>query len=346
MRNSMIYLRDKPNVADTCMATLALMRAGSTPSQGEHGRAIRRALDFLSAEVEKSDPMSLYVTNVRDTRVQSKLGPYIDTFLTALVLAESKGRMSDESGNKRIAASLNKVIDKIERNQQADGTWDKRGWAPVLSQSMAAKALNRAAQAGVPVREEIRAKAELYARRQFDGKSGRFTEAGSAGVPLYSSAASLGAMQDSENTNREREREILKQLHDARTEPERQSAQRALAGIAGNRKDLVDARTVVAQKIGDQRFVQGFGSNGGEEFLSYMSIGESLVTQGGEEWEKWNTRITQNLSRIQNQDGSWTGHHCITGRNFCTAAALLVLTVDRTAASLGGRTQSRPTANR
>jgi Squalene-hopene cyclase C-terminal domain/Prenyltransferase and squalene oxidase repeat len=346
MRSSMMYLRDKPNVADTCMATLALMRAGSTPSQGEHARAIRRALDFLSAELEKSDPMSLYVTSVRDTRVQSKLGPYIDTFLTALVLAESKDKMPDESGNKRIAASLNKVIDKIERNQQADGTWDKRGWAPVLSQSMAAKALNRAAQAGVPVSEEIRAKAEFYARRQFDGKTGRFAEAGSAGVPLYSTAASLGAMQDSENTNQEREREILKQLHDARTEQERQSAQRALAGIAENRKDLADARIVVAKRIGDQRFVQGFGSNGGEEFLSYMSIGESLVSQGGEEWEKWNTHITQNLSRIQNQDGSWTGHHCITGRNFCTAAALLVLTVDRTAAPLGGRIQSRPTANR
>src|SRR5262245_30766843 len=345
MLNSMIYLKDKANVADTCIATLALMRAGSTPSQGEHARAVRRALDFLCVEVEKSEPMSLYVTNVRDTRVQSKLGPYIDTFLTALVLAEAKDKMPDQTGNKRIAASLNKVIDKIETNQQADGTWDKRGWAPVLSQSMAAKALNRAAQAGAPVSEEVRAKAEFYARQQFDGKSGRFTEAGSAGVPLYSSAASLGAMQDSENTNRAREGDILKKLQ-AQSEEERRSAQRALAGITGNRKDLADARTVMVQRIGDRRFVQGFGSNGGEEFLSYMSIGESLATQGGEEWERWNTSIGQNLSRIQNQDGSWTGHHCITGRNFCTAAALLVLTVDRNATPLAGRIQSQPTANR
>src|SRR4030095_12297206 len=110
MRNSMIYLRDKPNVADTCMATLALMRAGSTPSEGVHARALRRARDSLSAEVENSAPMSLYVTNVRDTRVQSKLGPYIDTFLTALVLAESKGRTVDESRNKRIASLLNNAI--------------------------------------------------------------------------------------------------------------------------------------------------------------------------------------------------------------------------------------------
>ena len=33
---------------------------------------------------------------------------------------------------------------------------------------------------------------------------------------------------------------------------------------------------------------------------------------------------------MQNEDGSWTGHHCITGRTFCTAAALLVLMGDRT----------------
>jgi hypothetical protein len=29
---------------------------------------------------------------------------------------------------------------------------------------------------------------------------------------------------------------------------------------------------------------------------------------------------------VQNSDGSWTGHHCITSRTFCTAAAILVLT--------------------
>src|SRR5262249_37360694 len=147
---------------------------------------------------------------------------------------------TDQPGNKRIAASLDKVINKIERNQQSDGTWDNRGWAPVLSQSMAAKALNRAAQAGVKVSEPVRAKAEVYARRQFDSKSGGFTEVGSAGVALYSSAASLGAMQDSENTNRERELDVLKQLQSARNEEERQSARRVLAGIAGNRKDLAD----------------------------------------------------------------------------------------------------------
>ena len=46
-------------------------------------------------------------------------------------------------------------------------------------------------------------------------------------------------------------------------------------------------------------------------------------------FRKWDRSMTQNLSQVQNGDGSWSGHHCITGRTFCTAAALMVLTVDR-----------------
>ncbi len=341
MGTSMYQLKDKPNLADTCMATMALMRAGNTPSSGEYARPIQRALDFIMSEAENSDRDSLFVTSVRGTRVQSKLGTYIDTFLTATLLSDVKGRMPDEAGNRRVIAALDKVMDKIERNQRPDGTWDNVGWAPVLSQSMATKALNRAALAGASVNEETRAKAEIYARKQFDKKSGDFRAEGSAGVPLYSSAGNLSAMQDSENTNRARERDIRAKLQGARNEQERKEAQQALDRIEGNRKDLAQARSAVIQKLGDDRFIQGFGSNGGEEFLSYMNIGETLAAQGGPEWEKWNRSTSENLNRIQNQDGTWTGHHCITGRTFCTAAALLVLTVDRTTVPLASKLQRR-----
>ncbi|HAO19564.1 MAG TPA: hypothetical protein DCQ37_03120 [Desulfobacteraceae bacterium] len=81
--------------------------------------------------------------------------------------------------------------------------------------------------------------------------------------------------------------------------------------------------------MNDQQFVAGFGSNGGEEFLSHLNIGESLFIAGGQEWEQWDKKMSDNINRIQNNDGSWTGHHCITGRTFCTSAALLVLMIDR-----------------
>ena len=85
----------------------------------------------------------------------------------------------------------------------------------------------------------------------------------------------------------------------------------------------------VAAKAGEQKFVNGFGNNGGEEFISYMNIGEALRSEGGEAWTNWDAKMTKTLTEAQNADGSWSGQHCITGRTFCTASALMVLMTDR-----------------
>jgi hypothetical protein len=90
-----------------------------------------------------------------------------------------------------------------------------------------------------------------------------------------------------------------------------------------------EARGALVSQLDSPSFVAGFGSNGGEEFLSYMLVSESLVARGGQDWTRWDEAMTRNLDRVQNADGSFTGHHCITGRTFVTSTALLVLTADR-----------------
>ena len=50
-----------------------------------------------------------------------------------------------------------------------------------------------------------------------------------------------------------------------------------------------EAQAAVVARLDDQQFMAGFGSNGGEEFLSYMNIAESLVVKGGEEWKRWDS---------------------------------------------------------
>ena len=92
------------------------------------------------------------------------------------------------------------------------------------------------------------------------------------------------------------------------------------------------AQAAVIDRLQDPRFAAGFGSNGGEEFLSYLNIGESLYQKGGDDWKQWHDKIVANMQRVQNGDGSFSGQHCITGRTFCTAAASLVLMIDRTPA--------------
>ena len=73
----------------------------------------------------------------------------------------------------------------------------------------------------------------------------------------------------------------------------------------------------------------GFGNNGGEEFLSYMMSSESLVSSGGKPWDERHHKMSNLFSAIQNPNGSWSGHHCITSPVFCTAAVVMTLTADR-----------------
>ena len=321
-------LKDVPNVADTCVAVLALLRSGSTPSDGEYADPIRKGVDFVCEQVRNSDDDSLYVTEIRGTRVQGKIGTYVDTFLSAQLLTEVKDVMPDEGKTEDVLYCLNRIIRKIEKNQQQDGGWAGQGWAPVHSEALASKALNRAAASGVAVSENVRIRAQDRAVGKFDRQAGTFDKSGSAGVDLYAAAAAFNAMQESENYNASVKGKVEQQAEGKDTDEARIARDR-LDKYEENTQSLKATRTAVVEKLDDERFIAGFGNNGGEEFLGYLNIGESLVVEGGEPWSKWDEKIGANLRRVQNGDGSWTGHHCITGRTFCTATALLVLMVDR-----------------
>ena len=74
--------------------------------------------------------------------------------------------------------------------------------------------------------------------------------------------------------------------------------------------------------------MDGFGSVGGEEFFSYLNLSDGLRRAGGPEWTKWHAELTDRILKMQNEDGTWAGHHCITGRVAVTSAAILNLMVD------------------
>src|SRR6185295_16044351 len=157
-----------------------------------------------------------------------------------------------------------------------------------------------------------------------------YAGSGDAGVALYSSSAQLATISASAKANEAKKQDLQKIASAPTTQPEaRKAAEAQLARFAENEAILGKAQDAIVAKLDDKNFVQGFGSNGGEEFLSYLNIGESLFHKGGADWEKWDKSMTTNVNSVQNADGSWSGHHCITGRTFCTAAALNVLTIDR-----------------
>ncbi|QDU61497.1 Prenyltransferase and squalene oxidase repeat protein [Planctomycetes bacterium Pan216] len=354
--------QDPSDVGNTCIATLALIRAGHTPGQGAYAKNVERAVEFITKHVDQADDDSLYVTPIRDTQLQQKIGRYVDTFLAALVLSELKGKLPDSDAEGLVLASLEKAIKKIEKNQQANGNFaGNAGWASTLSMCLCSKAINRARQSGVQVAQEA-------LDRDFDGAvaaieskkmrpkgvaagrvgsrgggvvpalSGRPVAsarvvlglAGDAGVDLYSDSSNVGRLQELANTNEERKREAKRLLLDESAPKEaKDKARLVLNDVLKVEKAKASAVNGILGRLDDKGFIAGFGNNGGEEFLSYMNISETLVVDGGEKWNDWDQSITKNLEQAQNQDGSWSGHHCITGRTFCTAAALLTLMADR-----------------
>jgi hypothetical protein len=112
------------------------------------------------------------------------------------------------------------------------------------------------------------------------------------------------------------------------SDADKAEAKNQLEEIARDDRAANVAQRAITTKLADARYVAGFGNNGGEEFLSYLNLGESLRERGGAEWQNWKEKMSATICGAQNGDGSWSGHHCITGRTFCTGAALLTLLVD------------------
>jgi hypothetical protein len=366
-------VQDPPDIGNTCAAVLALVRAGNTPKEGPYARHVARAVDFICRHVEKADDQSLYVTDVQGTQIQSKIGPYVDTFLTALVLAELKGKMPDDKSERRMVAALNKTLKKMEKHQKNDGTFaGNQGWAPVLSQGLANKGLARASQMGLAVPESAIKRVEDQVAASYDAQARTFRGGpvgaslalpaagavaaraaepvraggiavtrtvpaavsaptlGDAGVPIYTASSYLTNSADVTNSYRQTEQKARAVLDRKDASREEKDKARATLRDVAKADDLrAEATRSVLRQLNEPSFVQGFGSNGGEEFLSFMNISEALLLKGGADWMKWDKAMSDSLTRIQDQDGSWSGQHCITGKTFCTATALLVLMADR-----------------
>jgi len=362
--------QDTADVGNTAIAMLALIRAGHTPKEGAYAKQVAKGVEFIAAKINKVEADSPYVTDVLGTQIQSKIGQYVDTFLAGLVLSELKGKMPDAAGEKQLASALDRTMAKIEKHQKADGTFaGNAGWASVLSQALCSKAINRAAQNGVAVKQEVlerdsrlaavgldlqkRDFAPAEAASEVAGLAGSRTFAGGraaaggaavagapsdAGVSIYKFSAQAGGLQDAVNTTRPAAQRAERVLADAAaTSEDKAQAKDTLARVRTLEEANEAATNGIIKRLDDKQFIAGFGNNGGEEFLSYMNISETLLVKGGKEWQSWDKSVCENLHRVQNEDGSWSGHHCITGRTFCTATALLTLMADRAPVPLAAK---------
>ena len=291
-----------PDVATTALAGIALLRLGHTGSRGEFQGSTRRAVEYVVAAVERA-PANEIAVQAAGTLPQRKLGRNIDTYVAAQFLSEALPTLP-RALRGRTEAALANCVRRIERAQGSDGSFAKDGWAPLLSSAFAANGLHAAAVAGAAVDATKLARADANLMDKYDERTGSFDNRESAGVDLYSAAASVVA------------------------------AARVRAATPGSPPaDPVMQRKAIAvsngatPQLSNERLLRGYGSYGGEEHVSYMLVAEAKATIGGEEFSKWSQQMRSRLAQIQRQDGTWRGDHCITSTTFCTAASLITLAV-------------------
>jgi hypothetical protein len=335
-------LRDPHQVvtdpATTAFVAMALVRAGSTPEHGPHREAVRRATIYLLDIIEQA-PEGPRITNLTGTQPQAKLGSLVDTGMTSQYLARILPILTKGSPlHKRVDAALELCVRKLESSQLVDGSWNGAGgWAPVLQSSVSTSALEMAREAGKKVDDAKLTKARQYQKGNYDAATGRAAADAAAGVELY-------AFSSAQRASASEAVEALGYIQGARDKGELPASAPVSvdnlkkAGLDENKarslNEAYQSRNAQLRRLADDQLLSGFGSNGGEEYLSYLQTSESLVIAGGNEWQVWKQRMTGRLAKIQSQDGSWTGHHCITSPVFCTAAVLQCLTADRDAAAL------------
>ncbi len=322
----------QPDPATTSMVAMALLRSGSNLEKGEYSTQLNNALLFLLKEVEKADKKSLTITSLTGTQIQTKLGANIDVVLTSQFLTNVlDSDIKDDKLKERVKTALNTCVAKIQKGQNSNGSLEGSGWAGVLQSSFANNAVEAAQAQGVAVDTVLLAKARDFQKGNFDEKTGAVNTDLGAGVVLYSVSSST---RSSAKDARKVDEVFKKAKKEGRIKEDAKISTENLEQIGYGKAEAQKYATSYnvynsAKNISQQDNVtSGFGNNGGEEFMSFLQTGESMIIGKDMDWKKWHDKVSGTLLGIQNNDGSWNGHHCITSPVFCTATSVLILTVN------------------
>ena len=322
--------------ATTSMVGMALLRNGTTLDKGEYSQQLKKAVEYILGQVEESDPNSLNITKLQNTQIQTKLGQNIDVVLASQFLTNLLDKLpKNHTMKKRIDDALNVCVVKIQNGQMADGSTQGAGWAGVLQSSLAGNALEAAEFAGADVDQKKLESARDYQKGNFDAKTGNVKTDKGAGIVLYSVS---GSTRSSAKEAREVKEKLQAEMP-ARAEDAEVTA-KDLRDLGYDEEEAIRKATAynvyqnAKQTAQRQDVMSGFGNNGGEEFLSFLQTGEGLVIAKDNSWKNWYDDISGKMIRIQNNDGSWNGHHCITSPVFCTATCLLILSIENDIQSL------------
>jgi hypothetical protein len=322
----------KADPATTSMVCMALLRSGSTLDSGTYAVQLKKGLNFILLQVENADQKSSTITSLTGTQIQIKLGANIDVVLASQFLSGLVDYAKADTLKMRIKDALQVCVNKIQGAQASNGSTSGKGWAGVLQSSFATTALESAKDKGIKVDTGALERSRAYQAGNYNVQTGKVNANDGAGVILYSVSStvrntSVDAKKVKEDVTKAKKEGKLKASDTAITTEvlDKIGYSRGDAEKYATAYNVYNSAKVTAQQ---EKVMNGFGNNGGEEFLSFLQTGESMIINKDNDWKKWYDNVSGKLVTIQNADGSWNGHHCITSPVFCTATSLLILAIN------------------
>lgn len=321
----------KADPATTAMVAMALLRSENTFKKGPYAENLKKATNFLMESVENTSAENPYITDVRGTQIQTKLGQNIDAVLAAQFFSNLLDRKLKGVDKKRLERCLDICVSKIQNGTDAQGKQGGAGWAGVLQSGLANSALESAQAVGADVDEKVLNRSRDYQKSNYDDETGNVSTEDGAGVMLY---AVSGSVRASAKEARRAEEAVNKAKNEGKVQKDAPVTVENLRKAGYSEAEAIEYNTSynvyqsAKQTAQRQDVLNGFGNNGGEEFLSFLQTGESLVVNKDKDWRQWYDDMSGRILKIQNTDGSWNGHHCITSPVFCTATSILLLTVE------------------
>ena len=317
--------------ATTAMASMALYRMGYSINSGKYKQELSNALQYLLNEVEKNKDNE-FITQIRGTQIQTKLGQNIDAVLTLQFLNQIIPTITDQKLAKKVEDAIQICVDKIEKSYDGNGKVSGAGWAGVLQSSFANSGLEQASKnKNIKVNKDKIDAARKYQKDNYDTESNTAKTEDGAGVMLYAVSSSVrGSAAEAKEAEDLLENAKASGKIDKKAVLNKENLEKI--GVSKEKASSYDVATKVykaaKRQAMDDNVMNGFGNNGGEEFLSFLQTGESMMVKKDDDWKNWYDNVSGKMIKIQNDNGSWNGHHCITSPVFCTATSLLILTIE------------------
>ncbi len=278
-------VRREAEVACTAISGLALLSSGDTGRDGPHRAAVTKAARWVAKRALASGRQM----RGAPSSIETYLGEHIGDYLACAFLAEALGMVPEAAKDEATGQALRRLVRRIQGWQQEDGSWND-GVEPLTTTAIAYVALRAAHNAGVTVKDTSLERVVHYVESRID-------------------------------TDR---KVVVDPLHGDR--PRFTGTAGALRVLFGLGKIKTPEGRVASGILAKLPFGRDYGDEvSGEDFFGGVLAAHAMIHEEGEAWENAFAKIQKVLTSCQNADGSWTGHHCISARTFCTAAAVMTL---------------------